>query len=87
MQIEVGKKYRVIDESRFLEGHNIKNGHEFTVESIDEDGDIWSHEIAWHEIDGDSEDVPLGGWALLMKGWQKHCEEAPADYSNAIEEV
>lgn len=87
MEIEIDKKYRVIDASRFENEHGIKNGHEFFVDSLDEDGDIWSRGIAWNGVDGDSNDAPYTGWALLMKGYQDHCPETPADYSGAIEQA
>lgn len=87
MEIEIAKKYRVIDASRFEDEHGIKNGHEFFVDSLDDDGDIWSRGIAWNGIDGDSRDAPHIGWALLMKGHQDHSPETPADYSGAIEQA
>ena len=87
MEIEIGKKYRVIDASRFEKEHGIKNGHEFFVDSLDEDGDIWSSGIAWNGIDGDSNDAPYTGWALLLTDYKDHCPETPADYSGAIEQV
>ena len=37
MEIEIAKKYRVIDASRFEDEHGIKNGHEFFVDSLDDD--------------------------------------------------
>lgn len=87
MKIEIGKKYRVIDASRFEEEHKIENGHEFTVNSIDEDGDIWSNDISWNGIAGDGNDAPYVGWALLLIDYKEHCPESPADYSGAIEQV
>ncbi|QBX32659.1 hypothetical protein Asfd1_33 [Aeromonas phage Asfd_1] len=86
MQIEINKKYRVIDATRFMAGHGIKNGHEFEVGYIDEDGDIYSYDISWNGTPGDDQDAPGLGWALLLNG-RNTCIDDYADYSGAIEEI
>ncbi|UYD57572.1 hypothetical protein OFDDKENP_00196 [Aeromonas phage B614] len=86
MEIEIEKKYRVIDATQFMPEHGIENGHEFTVSHIDDDGDLYSCDISWDGKPGDGQDAPGMGWALLLNG--RNCFlDTPADYTGAIEEI
>lgn len=86
MQIEIGKKYRVIDESRFMPEHEIKNGDEFVVHGIDEDGDLYSRNISWEGKLGNDKYATSEGWALLLNERGQYAEEY-ADYTGSIEVV
>lgn len=88
MKIYIGAKYRVIDESRFMPEHEIKNGDEFVVHGIDHDGEILSHDISWNGAPGDDISYP-DGFALLMNGraFADFTEGEQADYSGSIEKI